>query len=160
MKKKLIVLGMVLLLTGSSEIFAFGLGIQFNGNAGEIFTPGVALTFKLDSVPLVFAANWYFGDDSEIGLTGDYWILNDKLVNVGSVPLNWFFGLGFYANAVFADEFAFNGGARIPIGLNMFIAKKIEPFLQIAPSFGVDLLPSIAASKIFFPISAGCRFWF
>lgn len=159
MKKKILVLASLLLLFSATNAFSFGIGLQANGNAGSVFVPGVAITAKFDGCPLIFAGNWYFGDGySSVGLTGDYWAINDTL---GSTPINWFFGVGFFTNVGFGDEFAFNFGLRLPVGLNAFLAKKVfEPYIQIAPSFGVDLLPSVGASNLFFPISAGFRIWF
>jgi len=121
------------------------------------------LTFKLDSIPLVFAANWYVGDTSwSMGLTGDYWALNKPLTNVGSNTMNWFLGVGFFANMNFTnDDVLFTGGMRVPFGLNMFLADGFfEPFIQVAPSFGIHFVPSLGADKIFFPLSAGFRMWF
>jgi hypothetical protein len=42
----------------------------------------------------------------------------------------------------------------------MFIAKKIEPFIEVAPSLGVSLIPNIAITNFQFPISLGLRIWF
>lgn len=161
MKKKIIVLMAALLLIGTTGAFAFGIGLQFNGNAGDVFEPGAAVTFKVDSIPLIFAVNWYVGDDTSIGLTGDYWVFNKPLTNIGNAELNWFIGIGFFTNMTFADEFLFTGGLRVPLGLNMFLADgKFEPFLQVAPSFGIAILPALGTTTPFFPISAGFRIWF
>ncbi len=162
MKRKVLVLLAALLLLPLTGAFSFGVGLQFNGNAGAVFEPGPAITFKLDSVPLVFAVNWFIGDDTTtVGLTGDYWAINDRLGNLGSLGINWFFGFGFFANTVFADEFGINAGMRLPLGLNAFLAKgTFEPFIQVAPSFGLNFLPSFGLSDFFFPISAGFRIWF
>ncbi len=163
MKAKVLVLAAVLLVAAASGVFAFGIGLQYNGNAGDEYYSGVAVTFKVDSIPLIFAVNWSFVEDStQFGITGDYWILNDKITNVGSsASLNWFIGVGFFADFAFPDdEFVFQGGVRVPVGLNMFVGKVFEPFLMVAPSFGVQLVPQLDMADIFFPISAGFRFWF
>lgn len=162
MKAKVLGLVAALAVLGTSGAFAFGIGLQLNGNAGEVFQPGPAVTFKLDSVPLVFAINWFAGEEAtSVGLTGDYWGINRKLINIGSAPLNWFFGIGFFVNTVFADEFVLTGGMRLPLGLNMFLIDGfMEPFLQVAPSFGLQFVPSLGVDNLFFPISAGFRLWF
>lgn len=163
MKKKLLILVAVLFVSTTTSVFAFGIGLQYNGNAGRVFTNGAAVTFKIDSIPLIFAANWVFDEDySQFGITGDYWILNNKITNVGSASLNWFVGIGAFANFVFPDdEFVFVGGMRIPVGLNMFIGNGVfEPFVQVAPSFGVQIVPKLATEDMFFPISIGFRVWF
>ena len=161
MQKKFFVLVAVLMVCMATGAFGFGLGLQFNGNAGRVFEPGVAVTFKAETIPLYFAVNWYIADDTAIGLTGDYWVINNKLANLGSQTLNWFIGIGFFANTVFADEFEFSGGLRVPIGLNMYLADGFfEPFVQVAPSFGLEFVPSLGTTTPFFPISAGFRIWF
>lgn len=159
MKKKFLILAAALAVFSATNAFSFGIGLQANGNAGRVFVPGVAITAKFDACPLIFAGNWYFGDGySSIGLTGDWWAINDK---IGSSPIMWFFGVGFFTNLGFGDEFALDLGMRVPVGLNAFIGKGVfEPFIQVAPSFGVNLLPAVGASNLFFPISAGFRIWF
>jgi hypothetical protein len=164
MKKKIIVLAAALMAISVSGAFAFGIGLQANANAGSVFEPGVALTFKVDSLPVYFAANWSLGEEAQsFGLTGDYWILNDKITNLGSAPLKWFVGVGLFLNMGFAkdSDMTINSGLRIPVGLNMAIAKGVfEPYIQIAPSFGGQLIPSLGAGDLFLPLSAGFRIWF
>ncbi|HKL85682.1 MAG TPA: hypothetical protein VJ861_05065 [Treponemataceae bacterium] len=161
MKKKIMCLISVLFIFSATGLFAFGVGLQFNGNAGKVFNPGVALTAKFDGIPLVFAGNWYAGDNTSIGITGDYWVVNNSLGNLGKVSIMGFFGVGFYTNMFFGDEFQITGGFRIPFGLNTFLANGFfEPFLMIAPSFGLRFIPSFGTSNIFFPVSAGFRMWF
>lgn len=161
MKKRIVCLVSALFIFSTAGLFAFGVGLQFNGNAGKVFNPGVALTLKVDSIPLVFAGNWYAGDNTSIGVTGDYWVINDRLGNLGKVGVNWFLGIGFYTSMFFGDEFQIDGGLRIPVGLNTFLAKGFfEPFIMIAPSFGLTFVPSLGMSNVFFPISAGFRMWF
>jgi len=163
MKKRILGLALAIMLISTAGLSAFGVGLQFNGNAGTTFDPGVSLTFKLDQVPLVFAASWNIGESVQtIGLTGDYWLFNKPITNVGSVgKLNWFLGLGFFANMIFANDFNMAAGIRIPFGLNMFIADGVfEPYIQVAPSFGIKVIPSLGADKLFWPVSAGFRIWF
>lgn len=166
MNRKVIALSALLLVLGTVGAFAFGVGLQFNGNAGEVFSPGVALTFKFEDVPLVFAVNWLIPDDDSgvdavVGMTGDYWVVNKRLTRIGSSALNWFLGVGFFVNTSFGDEFTIDGGMRIPIGLNMFLADGFfEPFIQIAPSFGIQVIPQLDTTKAFFPVAAGFRMWF
>lgn len=163
MKIKVLILTAVLFVVTTVSAFSFGIGLQYNGNAGKVFTNGVALTFKVDSLPIIFATNWDFEEDyTQFGITGDYWILNNKITNVGSASLNWFIGVGAFANFSFPeDDFVFVGGLRVPVGLNMFVGKGFfEPFIQVAPSFGVRIVPKLDAEDLFFPISIGFRCWF
>ena len=161
---KKIILAAMLFAIATTGAFAFGIGLQYNGDASQDeYASGLAVTFKTDSIPLVFAVSWSFVEDAtSIGITGDYWFLNDKITNVGSASLNWFVGVGFFADFYFPDdEFVFMGGVRIPVGLNMYAFKgQFEPFLMIAPSFGLQFVPTLDNTDLFFPISLGFRFWF
>ena len=165
MNKKFFALALVLLLSAGIGMYSFGIGLQFNANADNIFAGGPALTFKFDSIPFILALNWNIEEHVQVfGLTADYWIYNGTIVNIGSVPLKWFIGIGAFANMVFinSDDFQMNTGLRVPIGLNSFIGGNgiFEPFVQIAPSFGVRFIPSLATEKMFFPMSLGFRIWF
>jgi hypothetical protein len=165
MKKKSLILAALLFVASTTGAFAFGIGLQANANAGSVFAGGPAVTFKVDAAPLIFAVNYYAGKDIQtFGVTGDYWIMNDKITSINSAALNWFWGVGFFANTTFekGEDMALIGGIRVPLGLNMFLGKggAFEPFLQVAPSFGVRFVPSLAAENLFFPISLGFRVWF
>ena len=70
MKKKVLILAAVLLVVTTTGAFSLGIGLQSNGNAGKVFTNGVALTFKVDSIPLVFATNWVFDEDNATWTNG------------------------------------------------------------------------------------------
>jgi hypothetical protein len=162
MKKKIVILVAAIMLLSTAGLSAFGLGLQGDWNAGTNGT-GVSLTFKTDSIPLVFAANWNIGEKMQtVGLTGDYWLFNKPITKFADGSLNWFVGVGFFARATFFDSKAdFGAGVRIPVGLNAFIAENvIEPYIQFAPSFGVNFVPSLGAGTPFWPLSAGIRIWF
>lgn len=167
MKQRLGLLLAVFIVAGSTQLFSFGLGLQGNFNAGEVFAPGIAITMKFEEVPLYFAVNWRIEDKVQtVGMTADYWALNKQIVQIGDAPLNWFFGLGAFCNLTFdqndnAEAFRPSLGLRVPVGLNMYLADGvIEPFVQVAPSFGVHLIPSIGADNVYWPISLGFRVWF
>ena len=164
MQKKVIALAALLMIVATTGAFAFGLGLQFNNNAGDVFAPGMAVTFKFDDVPFVFAANWNVQEDYQTyGMTADYWVLNKPITNVGSSSLNWFIGVGFFGNLTILqdDDLEFAGGMRVPVGLNMFVADGFfEPYIQIAPSFGIRVVPSLAAENLFWPMALGFRIWF
>lgn len=165
MKKKIAIAIIALMVLGTSGAFAFGIGLQLNGNADDSFeNRGVALTFKVDSIPLIFAVNWGFYDEVQwIGVTADYWFLNNRITSIGRNPLNWFIGIGLFGNVTVIedDDTQIAFGVRVPVGLNMFIGNGFfEPFVQIAPSFGVRVVPSLGMENLFFPISLGFRCWF
>jgi len=161
MKRKIASLALALFVSGTAGIFAFGIGLQANANSGNVFAPGVAVTFKLDQVPLVFAGNYYAGDTLSFALTGDWWVMNEPIVRIGRTSLDYFWGLGFFSNVAFPkDDFQFACGMRVPLGLNILVARAIEPYIQVVPSFGLHFIPSIGAENFFFPVSAGFRIWF
>lgn len=157
MNKKILIVAAAMMVACVAGVFAFGIGIQGGYNLG---VPGnVAITFKLDSVPLIFAGNFYIGDHLfALGLTGDYWILNDNIVG----PLNWFIGAGAGVTIAIPDEgdMGLWASARVPIGLNMFLAKDfVEPYIQIVPALALHFSPSF---NVDFDLDAniGLRLWF
>lgn len=164
MKSKVAIIAALFLGLTTAGASAFGIGLQFNGNAGEVFAPGVALTVRPQSVPLVFAFNWNFQSTQQMfGLTADYWAINPQIGAFSGGSMNWFLGVGFFGNLTLIQDqdMQLTGGMRIPVGLNMYLLDGFfEPFVQIAPSFGLRLVPSLGAENLFWPVSAGLRFWF
>ncbi len=156
MKKKIIAVLVLALVVSTVSVFALGIGIQ--GGAGYNIPGNVAVTFKVDQSPLVFAGNFVFNKDyTVIGLTGDYWISNANLAG----PVNYFVGVGFGATVGFADSIILSGAARLPVGINMFFADGVvEPYLQIVPQFGVSILPTVNVGGFGVDAAAGIRFWF
>jgi hypothetical protein len=97
MKRKIFVLAVAIMALSTAGLSAVGLGLQGDWNAGSSGT-GVSLTFKTDSIPLVFAANWNIGESVQtVGLTGDYWLFNKRSREFADGSLNWFLGVGFFA---------------------------------------------------------------
>lgn len=162
--KKSMAFVIFLFFASSISVFAFGIGLQFDGNISSEFDPGLALTFKFESVPLLFSANWMFTSPrSEIGLTGDVWFVNPEITSFSAGSLNFFIGTGFFTRIIFGndEDFGFNAGLRIPVGVNLYLLDRfVEIFAQVAPSFGLKLLPSLDFDTPFFPVSAGARLWF
>lgn len=161
MNKRVVLLVAVLLLTSAAVGFAAGIGVQYNANAGDIYTNGIALNLKLDDKPVVFALSYYLGDEKTLGLTADYWLFNNRITATGNSDVNWFAGVGAFLSTRFTgDDKGVKGGVRVPLGVNMLIDKKIEPFFQVAPSIGLAFSPSIKATHVYFPLSVGFRIWF
>ena len=162
MKKKIIVLLFlfVILVTG---VQALGLGAQFNFSAGSLFAPGVALNICPTDITQI-AFNWYLDFDKVniIGVTLDFGPMMLPISEFKAGSFNFTMGLGLFANVAFDDDIGFNGGLRIPIGLNILLGNKsaFEIFTHIAPSFGMHFIPSFGLSNPFFPIAVGARFWF
>ncbi|HNW58397.1 MAG TPA: DUF3996 domain-containing protein [bacterium] len=161
MKKNAILLAAAWILLGTVGSFAAGIGVQYNANAGDIYTNGIALNLKLDDKPVVFALSYYLGDEKTLGLTADYWLFDNRISALGNSDINWFAGVGAFLSTRFTgDDKGVKGGVRIPLGVNMLIDKKIEPFFQVAPSIGLKFSPSINATHVYFPITVGFRIWF
>lgn len=143
------------------SLFAYGIGLQFDGRAGGAgFEFGPSVTFKLDSYPIIFAANLSIHNGNfGLGLTGDYWLFNKKIVD--DLPVMWFFGYGAYVGLGLGDELYLSAGGRLPVGINAFFKKGfIEPYIQIAPSIGLVVSPEIDFPDWFIPASIGVRLWF
>lgn len=156
MKKKIIAVLVLALVVSTASVFAFGIGIQ--GGAGYNVPGNVAITFKVDRSPLVFAGNFQFNDDFAIGLTGDYWVSNANIAG----PVNYFIGVGFGATVGLKDDdLLLSGSLRLPVGINMFFAKGvIEPYVQVVPMFGLQVLPKFETDGFGVDAAAGIRFWF
>lgn len=155
MNKKILIVAALLMVVCVGGAFAWGIGIQGGGGYPEY--GNAAITFKLDTVPFVFATNFTFRDGFGIGLTGDYWFLNDNIVG----PLNWFIGAGAGISlGGFNDNLILGLEGRLPIGLNMYLVDGfIEPYVQVVPSVGLNVLPEIGL-RWGFVGNIGIRFWF
>ena len=143
MNKKILIVAALQMVVCVGGAFAWAIGIQ--GGGGYPAGGGAAVTFKLDSLPLVFAADAaIYSNAFMIGLTGDYWFLNDTLVDTGIGPLGWFLGAGAGVGLWLGDDiFGIQLAARLPIGLNMMIpvgSIEIEPYIQVVPTLGANLM--------------------
>lgn len=161
MNKKIIALALALVVLGTGSVFALGIGLQGGFDPSAVGTGSLAVTFKLDSAPWVFAANGSFGDHLGFGLTGDMWIANKNLVG----PVNYYYGWGLAGNLFFSEKVVTMGaGFRILGGLNAFILDNfLEFYLQAAwqPSIGAVLGDSsgLSTTLFSFPANIGFRFW-
>ena len=156
MKKKLIAVLVLALVVSTVSVFAFGIGIQAGGGNG---VAGGAVTFKLDKLPYVFAANVNFsGNNIFIGGTADLWISNANIAG----PVNYFVGGGLGASVgVVSDVLYLNISPRLVAGLNMFFVDGfIEPYIQIAYAPNLTILPSFDPDFVNFEAAGGIRFWF
>ena len=162
MKIKTLIAVVILSLVVITMAHSFGLGAQLNFSAGGIFAPGAALVISPSDMTHL-AINWYLDFDQVniIGLTLDVCPLTLPITTFKAGSLNFTLGVGLFANIIFTDDPGFDGGLRIPVGLNVLLARDIfEVYTHIAPSFGVHFLPSLGLSKPFFPIALGARVWF
>jgi hypothetical protein len=157
MRKKLLVWFIILSAGISMGAHAFGIGLQFNGRASDVFSPGVALALSpKESIHLAF--NWYFGSEKTLGMTADFWLFNPRIAS----SLHFFLGGGLYANMLIgSNNFDFKGGVRFPLGLNIKLAKDVfEIYVQGAPSIGLRFYPSLGGDRFFLPFALGGRVWF
>lgn len=164
--KKLFTVLSVLFVLGTANVFATGLGAQFGGNVTENgFGKGAAVTFKLDKVPCVFAAD--LGFDSNYfaaGLTADWWLANPKIEGTWG----YYYAVGVGGSIAFAnnDYAGFSIGPRAVLGTNVFVLKRaLEFYLQIAWQPMLTLTSGDSNSGVSFawtnfPVAIGFRFWF
>jgi len=162
MKIKVLILIAILSTAAVSGAHGFGIGAQFNFSAGSIFAPGAALLIS-PSDKTNLAVNWFINKDAEsiIGFTFDAVPLSLPFVKGDVASFKFNLGAGLYVNTLLGDEFNINCGLRIPVGFSLFLGKEVfEIFTHIAPSFGVDFLPSFSLTKPFYPMAVGARIWF
>ena len=166
MKKMLAVVG-CLFVMGTTHLFAWGIGVQaglnpfpwWGGIGGDL-----AVTFKLDSLPLVFAANATIGSHStSVGATADYWFMNPNIKGCW----NWYWGVGAYAGAGIGWNpgwASFDIGPRVLIGMNWFFgdSKFFELYTQLAaqPTFRIGDWDHVDLFDLRLPLNVGIRFWF
>lgn len=163
MNKKILVVAALLMVVCVGGAFAWAIGVQGGGGVGG--NGGGAITFKLDQLPLVFAAD--FAGNSNyfvIGVTGDYWFIgNPTIVDTGIGPFGWFLGGGAgVALRIWDNDFGMRVAGRLPIGLNMMIGAgsiEIEPYIQAVPQVGVWLIHDFG---LYWDVdfNAGIRFHF
>lgn len=157
MKKKVFILVTLILLLSSGYLFAeTGIGAAFGyGRGGS----NVALSLDVDAIPgsvqtvsLHFNSN-YFG----LGITDDWYLIEDTFAD----PFGWYFGLGFYVNLGFGDDFYSALGARAPIGLDVTLLEdQLVLYLEAAPILGLQFTPDLHFPDWDILGSFGFRFYF
>jgi hypothetical protein len=158
MKKKIAVIAAVLFVFASVEAFSFGVGLR--GNLGYGGIGGGAILFSPNSTKH-FGVSYYIGKNvSHIGFTGDVWLLDTALTNVGrNGTLDLYVGPGLFVQvSLYDDDFDLDLGLRIPIGLDLDF-RVFDLFLEFAPQVGVSFLPSPTLSGNWFNAAIGFRFW-
>ncbi len=162
MNKKFLGIFAALLVAGSaSTLFAnAAIGLQGGWNVGH--GPGGAITFKVDSLPCVFAVDGYWWNDNlGLGITADWWIQNPRLVGL----LHYYYGLGvgggfdIHANQL-TDVYIYG---RLLAGLNIFVIDPLELYLQAAFTPGIQIGLREGYGTGFYwgvPVNFGFRVWF
>lgn len=160
MKKQILVLSFILVFfLLATSAFALGLGVSAGLPIGQGM-PGnnVMVSLKLDNFPLLIGAGAQIGSHySSIGLTLDYWIANKALTG----PLNWYIGAGAYGIIGLGSPSSLDIGARIPIGLNLFVFDGVlELFTELAPALGVGISDPLRFPVLGVQSAFGFRIWF
>lgn len=174
MKKKFLGLAAVLFLAGSTQLFAWGIGLQGGYAAGRAGygLGGLAVTFGLDNIPLLFAVDMGFGWGFSIAATADYWIMNPTIMEWDWGAWKWHWGVGAAVGITAASHFfTFDVGPRILAGMNLEFLKNtwswmdhFEAFAQVAYQpmfcFGTDFVARLGWNLLRFPVVTGLRIWF
>lgn len=157
MKKGILLLTMITTLAAGSA-FGWGIGASYNLNFLDSATPGAALTFKLDNLPLISIAGRFGSNLLSLGLTADWWLYQQAL---GGTSVNLYAGVGGYGSlTMFGNNAYLDGGVRVPIGINIFPVKFLELFVEIAPALGITLSDPIVFPNFGVQGAFGLRFWF
>jgi len=166
MKTKALIAAFIICMAATTRVYSFGVGGQLNFSAGEVFAPGAALVISPNETTHI-AVNWFLGSDDRddvntICLTFDKTLITLPISTFSAGTFNFTLGAGLFTNFLLSDhDPGFNGGLRIPIGLNVMLGKNIfEIYTHVAPSFGIRFAPSLGLTKPFFPFALGVRVWF
>lgn len=170
MNKKFIAVLAMLLGLGTASTFAVtGIGLQSGYELGA----GVplAVTFKVQQLPCVFAVNAGFGSGYfSVGGTADWWAANPKInVKGANGKWRWYYAFGAAAGVQIWSGNGYSGasvllGPRAVIGTNYFINGSWEVYGQAAyqPTFYIGLGEGTysGASWFYVPVNVGFRYWF
>ena len=156
--KKLFSVLAVLFVMGTASVFAkTGVGLQGGPVIGNGIGGSGAVTFKLSTVPCVFAVSIPSFEPLCVGVTADWWIANPKIER----NWGWFYGVGLGAAFRTGDNSAFGFGGRAFVGTNVFLLNKfLELYIEGAwnPMLWID--NGVKPALVNFPIDLGLRFWF
>jgi hypothetical protein len=156
MKKKIALIAAVLFVSASVEVFSFGIGVR--GNFGWNSLYGAAILFS-PNTNLHFGGNWYLGNEGfYLGATGDYWIINNNLTDVGNGTLDFYAGLGLFAQLGIFKDFELGAGVRIPLGLDLDF-DIVDIFLEVVPQLGLSVLPKLTFYPSWLGGALGIRVW-
>ncbi len=131
--------------------FSYGLDTGTGGSGTFLFSiPQVPFT-------MVGVSLRSSGDSFNLGITDDYWFYHDNLTGI----LNLYMGIGFYGGiASYDNEVALDFGGRVPIGLQAFLLKPLELFIEIAPTAYANITPTFSFPQFSVQGAFGVRFWF
>lgn len=163
MKRIMLAVSMALALgAGAFADHPAGLGVGLvavsdYGSAGMGSQLGLSL--KLRGIPIFWGAHLSFNANYlGLGVTGDRYFNDEGLIREKSFKLDWFLGLGGYANLAMSSSPSASLGARLPIGLSWHPTREFEVWLDIAPSLGIGLSP-LSFPNWGVPAEIGVRAW-
>ncbi|HUX51151.1 MAG TPA: hypothetical protein VMW73_10160 [Spirochaetia bacterium] len=155
MKRKVIILTLSVLVVGGSNLFSWGIGASFGIDAlGGLPGQNVLLSIQFPKLPILWGIGAHAnGNSYNMGVTADWWLLNQSLGG----PVNVYIGPGLYLALPTPFEF----GARLPIGLNIFPVNFLELFIEAAPALVlVSSYSGIQIPNFRLQGALGLRFWF
>lgn len=154
MKKTIVLIVLLAGVFGASTVYSVGIGLA-GGAAfgGNMPSTNLIATYSGGKGEVIIGLGSNFSAKPAIGLSVDYWIRNNELVDV----LKWFVGIGGYvATQIDGQDSTFMIGARLPIGLNIFILDNvIEFYAEVAPTLGIGTVNPTWG----FQGSLGMRIW-
>lgn len=156
--KKLFSVLAVLMLLGTANVFAkTGVGLQGGPTIGNSVSGDGALTFKLQSLPCVFAIHASSFNPVNLAVTADWWIANPKIER----NWGWFYGVGLAVGLRSSDEKPVGLGGRAVVGTNFFLLNKfLELYAQAAWNPMIWIGNGIKFEPVTIPVDIGFRFWF
>jgi hypothetical protein len=146
--RKRMILAIVLVLAVTAVASAeFAIGAEY-----LYYTPGLASNalLSLRAWPMPFQLGLGFAPGPSFSVTGDWWL---KAGAITGSPLGYYLAVGGFVtlpNLVL--------GARVPIGLQLWLGDLLELFLEAVPYAGLDLDSMYPMYGI--GVGAGFRFWF
>jgi hypothetical protein len=153
--KKRTLLVLVLAAVVATSGFSIGIGGAFGLQpVGGLPGSDVMLSAKFDELPFLMGLGFAIGNDVfAMGFTADWWMYHQNLVNF----INLYAGPGLFVGV--GGE-AFQLGARVPIGLNIWPIDVLELFLEIAPTISAVFADPIRFPEFALQAAFGFRFWF
>lgn len=164
--KKLLFAALVI-LCGGVLAFAdhpkngFGVGAVVGGgiHAGDL-DADIGLSLRVPSVPIYWGIRMAIeNSDVSLAVTGDYYYIDEDLIDEKGLNLDWFLGLGAYGNFGFYDDTYIALGARLPIGLSWHLTKAFELWGALAPSLGLEISPDFTFPDFWVAAEIGLRAW-
>ena len=166
MKVKILASIILLVTLAATRVHSLGFGVQFNLIADDVFASKVAFTLSPTRM-IHLAANWYVNENkgtTMVAISADRTLLTIPIYKFNPPMENAFnfnVGAGLFVNATFGgDDFVFNGGLRLPLGINFLMLKNVfEIYTHVAPSLGFLFVPKFGLANPFYPVAIGAKFW-